>query len=86
MVNVTHRLSTLVNCLLPLSEMVSRRKVVLIHRFIPYQTRVQKGIKGHKRHVVVDTMGIPLQVKVTDANASDSQKCLRSTGGGLVSV
>ena len=27
-----------------------------------------------------------LQVKVTDANASDSQKCLRSTGGGLVSV
>ena len=32
-----------------------------------------KRIKGHKRHIAVDTLGIPLMVKVTDANASDSQ-------------
>ena len=32
-----------------------------------------KRIKGHKRHVAVDVLGIPLMVKVTDANASDSK-------------
>ena len=32
-----------------------------------------KRIKGHKRHVAVDISGIPLMVKVTDANASDSK-------------
>ena len=30
-----------------------------------------KKIKGHKRHAVVDTLGIPLGVKVTDADVSD---------------
>ena len=30
-----------------------------------------KKIKGHKRHVAADTLGIPLVVKVTDANTSD---------------
>lgn len=32
-----------------------------------------KKIKGHKRHIAVDTLGIPLAVKVTDANISDSK-------------
>ena len=32
-----------------------------------------KRIKGHKRHVAVDILGIPLMLKVTDANASDSK-------------
>ena len=32
-----------------------------------------KKIKGHKRHAVVDTLGIPLGVKVTDANVSDKK-------------
>jgi putative transposase len=32
-----------------------------------------KKIKGHKRHVAADTLGIPLVVKVTDANSSDSK-------------
>ncbi len=32
-----------------------------------------KKIKGHKRHGAVDTLGIPLMVKVTDANVSDSK-------------
>ena len=32
-----------------------------------------KRIKGHKRHAVVDTSGIPLAVKVADANVSDAK-------------
>jgi len=32
-----------------------------------------KKIKGRKRHMVVDTMGLPLVVKVHDANLSDSK-------------
>ena len=33
-----------------------------------------KKVKGRKRHVVVDTMGFPLVVKVHDANLSDSKE------------
>ena len=32
-----------------------------------------KKVKGRKRHLVTDTTGIPLMVKVTDANVSDNQ-------------
>ena len=32
-----------------------------------------KKVKGRKRHIVTDTIGIPLGVKVTDANISDNQ-------------
>ena len=32
-----------------------------------------KKVKGRKRHIVTDTIGIPLGVKVTDANVSDNQ-------------
>ena len=32
-----------------------------------------KKVKGSKRHIVTDTIGIPLRVKVTDANISDNQ-------------
>ena len=32
-----------------------------------------KKVKGRKRHIVTDTIGIPLRVKVTDANISDNQ-------------
>ena len=32
-----------------------------------------KRVKGRKRHVATDTLGIPLMVKVTDANVSDNQ-------------
>ena len=32
-----------------------------------------KRVKGRKRHLVTDTIGIPLMVKVTDANVSDNQ-------------
>ncbi len=32
-----------------------------------------KKIKDRKRHIVTDTIGIPLRVKVTDANISDNQ-------------
>ena len=32
-----------------------------------------KRVKGRKRHLVTDTTGIPLMVKVTDANVSDNQ-------------
>ena len=49
-----------------------------------------KRVKGRKRHLVTDTIGIPLMVKVTDANVSDNQiaielltevfrACLKST-------
>ena len=34
---------------------------------------VHKKVKGRKRHIVTDTIGIPLGVKVTDANVSDNQ-------------
>lgn len=33
-----------------------------------------KKVKGRKRHLVVDTLGFPLVVKVTDANLSDSKQ------------
>ena len=33
-----------------------------------------KKVKGRKRHLVVDTLGFPLVVKVHDANLSDSQQ------------
>ena len=32
-----------------------------------------KKVKGRKRHIVTDTIGIPLGVKVTDANVSDKR-------------
>ena len=32
--------------------------------------------KGRKRHLVKDTTGIPLMVKVTDANVSDNQRAI----------
>ena len=32
-----------------------------------------KKVKGRKRHIVTDTIGIPLGVKVTDANVSDNK-------------
>ena len=32
-----------------------------------------KKVKGRKRHIVTDTIGIPLGVKVTDANVSDNR-------------
>ena len=32
-----------------------------------------KKVKGGKRHIVTDAIGIPLRVKVTDANVSDSK-------------
>ena len=32
-----------------------------------------KKVKGRKRHIVTDTIGIVLGVKVTDANVSDNQ-------------
>ena len=32
-----------------------------------------KRVKGRKRHLVTDRIGIPLMVKVTDANVSDNQ-------------
>ena len=32
-----------------------------------------KKVKGRKRHIVTDAIGIPLRVKVTDANVSDNQ-------------
>ena len=32
-----------------------------------------KRVKGRKRHLVTDTTGIPLMLKVTDANVSDNQ-------------
>ena len=32
-----------------------------------------KKVKGGKRHIVTDTIGIPLGVKVTDANVSDNR-------------
>ena len=32
-----------------------------------------KRVKGRKRHIVTDTIGIPLGVKVTDANVSENQ-------------
>ena len=32
-----------------------------------------KKVKGPKRHIVTDTIGIPLGVKVTDANVSDNR-------------
>ena len=32
-----------------------------------------RGFDGHKNHLVTDTTGIPLMVKVTDANVSDNQ-------------
>ncbi|RKU10953.1 IS5/IS1182 family transposase, partial [Candidatus Poribacteria bacterium] len=32
-----------------------------------------KKVKGRKRHIVTDTIGIPLRVKVTDANISDNR-------------
>ena len=32
-----------------------------------------KKVKGRKRHIVTDTIGIPLRVKVTDANISDNK-------------
>ena len=32
-----------------------------------------KRVKGRKRHLVTDTIGVPLIVKVTDANVSDNQ-------------
>ena len=34
--------------------------------------RIRKS-KGRKRHIVTDTIGIPLGVKVTDANVSDNR-------------
>ena len=34
---------------------------------------VTREFKGRKRHLVTDTTGIPLMVKVTDANISDNQ-------------
>ena len=34
---------------------------------------MDKKVKGRKRHIVTDTIGIPLGVKVTDANVSDNQ-------------
>ena len=34
--------------------------------------RIRK-VKGRKRHIVTDTIGIPLGVKVTDANVSDNR-------------
>ena len=35
-----------------------------------------KKIKGRKRHIVVDTLGFPLVVKVHDANLSDSKQAI----------
>ena len=35
-----------------------------------------KKIKGRKRHIVVDTLGFPLVVKVHDANLSDSKQAV----------
>ena len=35
-----------------------------------------KKIKGRKRHIVVDTMGFPLVVKVHDANLSDGKQAI----------
>ena len=32
-----------------------------------------KKVKGRKRYIVTDAIGIPLRVKVTDANVSDSK-------------
>lgn len=32
-----------------------------------------KQVKGHKRHIATDTLGIPLTVKVTDANVGDNR-------------
>ena len=32
-----------------------------------------KKVKDRKRHIVTDTIGIPLEVKVTDANVSNNQ-------------
>ena len=43
-----------------------------------------KRVKGHKRHIVVETMGIPLPVQVTEANASDSQTALGITVGSFL--
>jgi len=38
-----------------------------------------KKIKGRKRHIVVDTLGFPLVVKVHDANLSDCKQAIAIT-------
>ena len=50
------------------SQSVKTNELAMTRGFDGY-----KKVKGRKRHLVTDTTGIPLVVRVTDANVSDSQ-------------
>ena len=50
---------------------MARRQLSLTVNQMPRGFDGHKKVKGRKRHLVTDTTGIPLMVKVTDANASE---------------